>query len=66
ELANQGFKTRMLLQVHDELVLEAPEDELDQAVKLTQEVMSRAFKLRIPLKVDVEVGQNWLEMSQAG
>ncbi|MCB0168195.1 MAG: DNA polymerase I, partial [Anaerolineae bacterium] len=56
ELASQGFKTRMLLQVHDELVLEAPEAELDQAVKLTHDVMCEAFKLRIPLKVDVEVG----------
>ncbi|MCB0213326.1 MAG: DNA polymerase I, partial [Anaerolineae bacterium] len=65
QLAEQKFKSRMLLQVHDELVVEAPDDELDQAIKLTHDVMSEAFKLRIPLKVDVEVGKNWLEMTPA-
>jgi DNA polymerase-1 len=64
-LKQRAMKTQMLLQVHDELVLEAPESELGQAIKLTREVMSSAFKLRIPLKVDVEVGQNWLEMEAA-
>jgi DNA polymerase-1 len=52
----------MLLQVHDELVLEAPDAEVDAVVPLVREVMVNAFELDAPLKVDVEVGQNWLEM----
>lgn len=63
QLENQKLKTKMLLQVHDELVLEAPEDEVDRVARLTRQVMTGAFQLRVPLKVDVEVGQNWLEMS---
>ncbi len=52
--------------MHDELVLEAPEDEVEAVVRLTREVMSTAFELRAPLKVEVEIGQNWLEMKPAG
>ena len=66
ELKKRKLKTQLLLQVHDELVLEAPEAEVDEAVKLTRQLMSGAYKLQIPLKVDVEVGQNWLDMEKAG
>jgi DNA polymerase-1 len=69
-LRERGLRARMLLQVHDELVLETPNGELDAVVPLVQEVMSNAFprggpmgELSVPLKVDVEVGQNWLEMT---
>ncbi|RMF01142.1 MAG: DNA polymerase I, partial [Chloroflexi bacterium] len=62
ELAAQKMQTRILLQVHDELVLEAPESEAAAAAELTRRVMSGAFKLDVPLKVDVETGHNWLEM----
>ncbi len=65
ELNSRNLKTRMLLQVHDELVLEAPETEVQEAVSLTREVMSGAYQLKVPLKVDVEIGQNWLEMENA-
>ena len=65
ELNRQNLKTRMLLQVHDELVLEAPENEVDRVVALTRAVMSQAYELKVALKVDVEVGQNWLEMEKA-
>ena len=65
ELKKRKLKTRMLLQVHDELVLESPKDEVDEAANLTREVMTGAFELRAKLKVDVEVGQNWLEMEKA-
>jgi len=61
-LKQRGWQTRMLLQVHDELVLEAPEAEVAAAVALTREVMSQAFALQVPLKVEVEVGDNWLDM----
>ena len=61
-LGERGLRSRMLLQVHDELVLEAPDDEIEVVVPLLREVMSGAFELSVPLRVDVEVGQNWLEM----
>jgi DNA polymerase-1 len=63
-LQAQKLKTRILLQVHDELLLEAPEDEVQEVGHLTREVMCQAFTLKAPLKVEVEVGQNWLEMEK--
>jgi DNA polymerase-1 len=48
--------------VHDELVLEVPEGELDTVVPLVVETMEGAYKLDAPLKVDAKVGHNWLEM----
>jgi DNA polymerase-1 len=66
KLREQKRQSRILLQVHDELVLEAPEVEVDEIARLTREVMSQAFELQVSLKVDVEVGQNWLEMKGAG
>jgi DNA polymerase-1 len=61
-LREKGLQACMLLQVHDELVLEAPDAEVAAIVPLVRQVMSNAFELAAPLKVDVEVGQNWLEM----
>lgn len=65
-LQEAGLRTRMIMQVHDELVLETPDAERAVAVALVREVMSQAFTLSIPLKVDVEIGPNWLEMEAAG
>ncbi len=62
-LPAQRLRTRILLQVHDELVLEAPEAEVEAASQLTRQVMSQAYELDAPLKVEVEVGDNWLEMA---
>jgi len=62
ELAARGLRAGMTLQVHDELVLEVPEDELAEVRPLLQTVMEGAAELRAPLRVDIEVGQNWLEM----
>ncbi|HSH01565.1 MAG TPA: DNA polymerase I [Anaerolineae bacterium] len=59
KLAN--FKANMLLQVHDELVLEVPDEELEAVRALTLETMSQAYKLDVPLKVESNIGQNWLE-----
>ncbi|HYR41372.1 MAG TPA: DNA polymerase, partial [Methylomirabilota bacterium] len=58
-LAEGGFKTRMLLQVHDELLFEAPEDELVRLEALTREVMESAMALDVPLKVDIKTGADW-------
>ena len=62
-LAEHGLATRMLLQVHDELILEAPEQELVTATRLVREAMEGAYKLSVPLTVDVETGYNWDEMA---
>lgn len=56
------YRTQMLLQVHDELLLEVPEEELDVIKPLMLDIMSNAFKLDVPLKVDASVGANWLEL----
>ena len=58
-LAGGGFKARMLLQVHDELLFEAPEDELARLEALTREVMESAMALDVPLKVDIKTGADW-------
>ncbi|MDZ7360085.1 MAG: DNA polymerase I [candidate division KSB1 bacterium] len=60
-LQKENLRSRMILQVHDELVFEAPEDELGALEKLVREEMSSAIKLDVPIKVDVGVGENWLE-----
>jgi len=57
-----GLRSRMILQVHDELVLEAPDAELAQVAALVREAMEGAYSLAVPLKVDVERGRNWEEM----
>jgi DNA polymerase-1 len=59
-LADQGLETRMLLQVHDELVFEVPKAELEVARGLVKEQMEHAAELSVPLVVDIGVGENWL------
>jgi DNA polymerase I len=61
-LRQSKLATRMLLQVHDELIFEAPHAEVDAVVSLVCEQMENAHKLNVPLKVDVESGPNWEEM----
>jgi DNA polymerase-1 len=65
ELKTGGYKSRMLLQVHDELVLETPDDERAKMVELVCHVMETAYTLRIPLKVDVEIGPDWYNQEPA-
>jgi DNA polymerase I len=64
EQLKDKFQARMLLQVHDELLLEVPESELDSVRPLVIEVMSGAYSLDVPLKVEVETGANWLELKE--
>lgn len=61
-IRERDLRSRMILQVHDELVLEVPEDEAETAKPLVKSTMERAFELDAPLKVDMKVGRNWLEM----
>ena len=55
------LESKMLLQVHDELVFELPPDELDQVQELVKHEMEHAAQLSVPLVVDLGVGKNWLE-----
>jgi DNA polymerase-1 len=61
-LHERGLSARMILQVHDELVLEVPQEELPVVTPLVREMMESAYSLRVPLKVDLGVGTNWGEM----
>jgi DNA polymerase-1 len=61
-LQEEGLSAKLLLQVHDELVLECPKDELKQTSSVVQSVMRSAFELSIPLKTDAKAGKNWAEM----
>lgn len=58
-LAKAGLASRMLLQVHDELVLEVPTGERDQTIKVVREVMENAYPLSIPLLTEARWGHNW-------
>lgn len=62
-LQEKGLASRLTLQVHDELVLEVPEEEVKTVAPLVRSVMEGAYELRAPLKVDIKVGKNWEEMS---
>jgi DNA polymerase-1 len=61
-IAGSGLESRMILQVHDELVLEVPENELEKTVKLVRRVMEEAYKLDIPLLTEARSGVNWGSM----
>jgi DNA polymerase-1 len=62
-LRAEGLKSRMVVQVHDELVFEAPRSELKVLVPLARTVMAGAMALTVPLTVTVKAGPNWLEMT---
>ena len=59
EIGRRNLKSRMLLQVHDELVLESPPEEQDQARALVKQEMENVHTLSVPLLVDVGIGDNW-------
>jgi DNA polymerase-1 len=61
ELQAAQVPARLLLQVHDELVLEAAPEALDQVLNLTRETMERAVALTVPLVVETGVGPNWMD-----
>ncbi|MCJ7935025.1 MAG: DNA polymerase I [Chryseobacterium sp.] len=61
QLDEQQLKTKMLLQVHDELVFESPAEEIEAASKLIRKEMESALETQVPLLVEIGVGENWLE-----
>ena len=62
ELETRRLKSRMILQVHDELIFECPATELDEVRRLALDIMPRSLEMKVPLKVDTKVGKNWGEM----
>jgi DNA polymerase I len=65
-LAESGAKTRLVLQIHDELLFEGPPGEMDDATALVRREMCAAYQLDPPLEVDVGVGVDWLEAKEKG
>jgi DNA polymerase-1 len=61
-LDERDLAARMIIQVHDELILEVPQAEIERVAPLVCQVMESAYTLDAPLKVDLKVGPNWLEM----
>lgn len=61
EINKRGLKSKMLIQVHDELVFNVVNEELDEVKELVRNIMENTFKLSVPLKVEIEVGENWYE-----
>lgn len=61
EMRERKFKATLLLQVHDELIFEVPQDELESLQSLVEEVMENAVSLKVPLRADSNVGDNWFE-----
>ena len=62
ELRERKLSAKMLLQVHDELVFEVPEKEVDNVKRLVTNLMENVYPLKVPLKVDVGVGPNWRDL----
>jgi DNA polymerase-1 len=62
EMEKKGLRSRLLLQVHDELLLEVPENERSSMLELVPDIMSHAIELSVPLKVEAKIGRNWGEI----
>ena len=61
EMQERNFQAKLLLQVHDELIFEVPEEEVESLQSLVEEVMENAVSLSVPLKADSNIGNNWYE-----
>jgi DNA polymerase-1 len=64
EIKKKNYKTKMLLQVHDDLLFEVPNNEVDTILKLAKTKMETALNLNIPLIVDIKTGKNWAQMEK--
>jgi DNA polymerase-1 len=64
KFVNAKLTAKILVQVHDELLLECPEGELKKTIKIVREVMENAFELMIPLETDVACGANWGDLKE--
>jgi len=62
KLRERNLQSQMLLQVHDELVFEVREGEIETVTRLVTQEMENAYELQVPLKVEVGVGPNWRDL----
>lgn len=62
KLSEGKFASKMILQVHDELLFEGPKSEMERLTPMVREAMEKVYKLRVPLVVDVKMGANWRDM----
>ena len=62
ELERRRLRSLMTIQVHDELIFECPQDELEEMRSLALDIMPKSMEMAVPLKVDTKVGRNWGEM----
>lgn len=60
-MKENNLKSKMLIQVHDELIFDVPQDELEKLSKIVEDVMDNVYKLNVPLSVDINYGKNWAE-----
>ena len=61
KLKDNKFETKMILQVHDELLFEVPKTEKDEIILLVKDCMENAMQFKVPLKVDYSYGDSWYE-----
>jgi DNA polymerase-1 len=62
EMKKRELNSKLILQVHDELIFEVPEAEMTEICQLVPRIMSTSLKLNVPIKVDMKIGRNWREM----
>lgn len=60
-LREEGLKAKLILQVHDELIVEAPEEEASRAAEIVRDAMTHAVNLAVPMEVDLKIGKDWAE-----
>ena len=60
-LEDEGLESAIVLQVHDEIIVEAPEAEVEQASELMTSTMREAHELRVPLEIDLQVADTWAD-----
>ena len=63
QLSANRYQTKMILQVHDELVFEVPDGEIEKVKPIIKDLMENTFKLSVPVEVEIKIGQNWGQMS---
>jgi len=61
ELTKRKLKTKMVLQVHDELLFDTYKDEVDEVKSIVKDLMENAIPLNVPIRVDIGTGDNWLD-----
>jgi len=61
EFKKRNLKSKMILQVHDELIFDTHKDEIEIVNSIVEEKMKTAFKMNVPVVVDINTGNNWLE-----